>query len=172
MNRQEKEALVSQLRDSLGASTGSFIVTYRGLSVGDMQSLRNGLREKQGQLKVAKVRLLKRALEGNDCAEGLIPHMQDQLAIVFAENEPPAVAKFLNDYAKGHGQLQLLAGCIGSEVYGAAEIVRIASLPSREVLLAKVAGSLNAPASNLVRVLQQLYMRLLWTLKQASEKKQ
>ena len=172
MNRQQKEELVSTLKEIFGSTGGSFLVSYRGLSVDEMQGLRSGLRDKGGNLKVAKVRLLKRAAEGVDGAEGLIPFMQDQIGVVFAGEEPPAVAKFLHEYAKTHDKLQLMAGCIDTQVYGAAEVARVALLPSREVLLAKLMGTLNAPMCNFVRVLQLLQLKLLWTLKAIAEKKQ
>ena len=172
MNRQQKEELVGTLHESFGGTKGSFLVSYQGLTVDEMQALRSGLRERGGSFKVAKVRLLKRAAEGIDGAEGLIQFMQDQLGVVFAAEEPPAIAKFLHDYAKDHEKLSLVAGCIDSEVYDAAEVARVALLPSREVLLAKLMGTLNAPMGNLVRVLQMLQLRLLWTLKAIAEKKQ
>jgi len=172
MNRQQKEDLVGVLRDTFGDTRGSFLVSYRGLTVDEMQGLRKGLRDKGGSLKVAKMRLLKRAAEGVEGAEGLVQFMQDQLGVVFADEEPPAVAKYLHEYAKKHENLQLVAGCIGKEVYGAAEVARVALLPSREVLLAKLMGTLNAPMGNFVRVLRLLQLRLLWTLKAIAEKKQ
>ena len=171
MNRQQKEELVSALRGSFGDTRGSFLVSYRGLTVGEMQGLRNGLREKGGTLKVAKVRLFKRAAEGIGGAEGLIPLMQDQLGVVFATEEPPAVAKFLHEYAKAHENLKLLAGCIDTEVFGEADVARVALLPSREVLLVKLMGTMNAPMCNFVRVLQSLQLKLLWTLKAIAQKK-
>jgi len=172
MNRHQKEELISALRGTFDSARGSFLVSYRGLTVDEMQSLRSGLRQKGGTLKVAKVRLFKRAAEGVEGADGLIPFMQEQLGVVFATEEPPAVAKFLHEYSKGHEKLQLLAGSIDTEIFGAAEVARVALLPSREILLAMLMGTLNAPMGNFVRVLSMLQLKLLWTLKAIAEKKQ
>lgn len=171
MNRQQKEELVSVLRAAFSDNQASFLVRYRGLRVDQMQDLRGKLREKGGRFQVAKTRLMKRAVEGLSGIDELAPHLKDQVGIAFAADDAAAVAKILCDFAKSHEQLQVVAGCLDAAVMDAASVVRIASLPSREVLLAQVLGGINAPLNNFGGMMRMMLMRLLFVLKQAAEKK-
>jgi len=171
MNRQQKEDVVKQLQHDFSESQASFVVDYRGLSVEQMQKLRKELREKGGSLKVAKVRLMKRAVEQVDNAESLTPYLKDQLALVFSKEEPPAVAKVLYDFAQDNEQLQMVAGYLDSELLTKEAIVSIAKLPSKEVLYAKLCGTLKAPAVGLVNVLNQHVLQLVRILKHIGEQK-
>ena len=94
MNRQEKELLVSQLSEKLKNSNASFLISVKGLTVSDLQILRKELYQK-GSLKIAKVRLMKLAVKGVPGAEEYNDHLKEQLAIVFANEEPTSVAKIL-----------------------------------------------------------------------------
>ena len=171
MNRQQKEEVIKQLQHDFSESQASFLVDYRGLSVEQMQKLRKELHKQGGSLKVAKVRLMKRAVENTDSAELLTPYLKDQLALVFSKEEPPAVAKVLYDFAKENEQLQMVAGCLDSELLTKEAISDIAKLPSKEVLYAKLCGTLKAPAAGLVNVLNQHVIQLLMILKQIGEQK-
>lgn len=161
MNRQEKEAVVEGLKNSFSESTASFVVRYQSLTVAQMQDLRKELRQTGGRLKVAKARLVKRAVSDMAGVDSLEPYLKEQIGVVFARQEAPAVAKVLRNFAKKNEALGLVAGVMDNTLLGADEIVRIASLPSREVLLAQVCGTL-----------QMLTARLLWTLQEVAEKKQ
>ena len=172
MNRQEKASLVEALRKDFTQSEASFLVNYKGLTVDQMQSLRSKLREKGGSVKVAKARLMKRAVDGVSGVQDLAPHFKDQIALVFASEESPAVAKVLHDFSKLNESLELLMGYFESRVLDKNTVERIASLPSKEVLLAQLCGSLNAPLGNFSRTLNLLIIRLLFVLKQVGEKKQ
>lgn len=171
MNRQQKSEIVELLKNNFSKSA-SFLVDFRGLTVGQMQVLRKELRGKGGTLKVAKARLMKRAIEGMEEAEEFSPLLRGQVGIVFAEQEPSAVAKVLALFSKKNEALTLIAGCLESQVLGKDAVVRIAELPSKEVLLAQVCGAVQAPISGLASVLNILILRLLWSLKQVAEKKQ
>lgn len=172
MNKQQKSALVESLRENITGSQASFIVGYKGLSVGQMQALREQLREKGGALKVAKARLMKRAVDGVDGAQDLTPHLHDQIGLVFATQDCSAIAKVLSDFAKENQGLLLNAGLMESRLLTDVDVKRIASLPSREILLAQVCGALKAPTGKFVNVLNMLILRLLWTLKAVADKKQ
>lgn len=172
MNRQEKELVVGELRNSFTSSDALFVVSYKGLSVEQLQSLRKQLRARGGHLKVAKARLMKLAVEGIDGVQDLSTFFKDQIGVVSATNESPAVANILNKFAKEHASLKLVIGCLDSHVISENDIVRIANLPSKEVLLAQVCGTLNAPIAGFVNVLNALVVRLLWVLKEIELKKQ
>ena len=171
MNRQEKELVVKTLRKYLTSSKTLFFIGYKGLSVGQMQTLRGQLREKGVQLKVAKARLVKRAIEEAEGINQLEPFCKDQIALVFTESEPSVVAKVLNDFSKKHEVLRLIVGYLDSQLFDEQAIKRIALLPSKKVLLAQLVGTMKAPLSSLVRDLNMLIIRLVWVLKQIAEKK-
>lgn len=172
MNRQQKEQVIASLNELLAQSEASFIINYRGLSVAQLQSLRNNLRKDGGTVRVAKARLMKRATEGVDGIDELVPHLKEQIALVFAQKETPAVAKTLHTFAKENEALDIVAGFFEKQVLDKDSVVAIASLPSRDVLLAMLLGGMQAPVSGFARVLNMLILRLLFVLKQIAEKKQ
>ena len=158
MNRQQKKSVVELFNKNFSASKGVFFVDYCGLTVVQMQQLRRQLREKGGSLKVAKMRLVKRALDGVADFSELSAYCKNQVGVVFAQDEAEVtnVAKALNDFAKAHASLGLVAGCVDAEVLNTAGIVRIASLPSKDVLLAQLCGVLQAPVIQLAAVLEEV----------------
>jgi len=111
-----------------------------------------------GTLKVAKMRLVKRALQGVNDFDLLASHCKNQIGVVFAQNEDEisSVAKTLHDFSKKNQSLNLIVGCMNAELLSPAAIVRIASLPSREVLLAQLCGTLKAPLTKLAVLLQEV----------------
>jgi large subunit ribosomal protein L10 len=172
MNRQQKADVIATLKGNFEQSSASFIVGFQGLTVAQLQKLRGNLRKNGGSLKVTKARLMKRAAEGIQGAETLVPHFKNQIGIVFTSGETPAVAKVLHDFSKENQALTVIAGYLDAEFLDSNSVVRIASLPSREVLLAQVCGTIKAPLANSVNVLNVLVLRLLWTLKQVGDTKQ
>lgn len=172
MNRQEKETVVSELRENFAGSTGLFLVGYRGMTVAQLQRLRKMVRQNQGYLKVAKVRLVKRAIEGLPGSDDLALLLKEQVALVFAEKESQAIAKVIYDFAKENESLKIVAGYIDASVFPADMIGRIATLPSREVLLAQLCGTLKAPVSRLVGLFSGMQTKLVMVVKQIEQKKQ
>jgi large subunit ribosomal protein L10 len=174
MNRQQKESVVELFHENFLTSKGSFFVDYCGLTVVQMQQLRQQLRKKGGTLKIAKMRLVKRAIAGVDGLDNLVSHCKNQVGVVFAHDaaEVSGVAKTLSDFAKKNQQLGLVVGCLDAQLLDQAAIVRIASLPSKEVLLAQVCGTLNAPLTGFVHGLNFMIVRLLLALKELEKQKQ
>lgn len=172
MNREQKNEVIQELVQGFNSNQASFIVGYQGMTVAQLTGLRVQLRATGGSFHVAKARLIVRAVEGMDGIQNLQPYLKNQIGVVFASDQAPAVAKVLQNYAKEHEALQLVAGCLENTILDAEAIIRIASLPSREVLLAQVCGTLQAPMSGLANVLNVLILRLLWTLKKIEETKQ
>jgi large subunit ribosomal protein L10 len=171
MNRHQKESVVSQLRDSFSHSEAAFLIEYRGLTVSQLERLRGDLRQKGGSFKITKARLMKLAVDGLDGQQDLTPFFKEQVGLVFATKETPTVAKVLNDFAKQHEALKLIVGCLDKKILQKNDVIRIASLPTREVLLAQLAGTMNAPISNLASVLNLMIVRLVWVLKQIEDQK-
>ena len=156
MNKQQKAIVIQSLREQFGKSTGSFLVNIKGLTVYETQKLRSGLREQGGVLKVAKVSLVRLALNDAPVSNDLAPYLKEQLGVVFAYQDTLAVAQVLSKFAKEHAAMNLVAGCLDSQVLDKASVVRIASLPSRSVLLAQLCGVLNANTVKLVLALKEV----------------
>lgn len=158
MNRQQKEQIVELFHENFSTTKGSFFVDYCGLSVVQMQQLRRQLREKGGVLKIAKMRLVKRALHGVVGVDTLAKHCKQQVGVVFAQDENDAsnVAKILSDFSKKNKALGLVAACVDAEFLDKAAIVRMASLPSKEVLLAQLCGVLKAPLVKLLLLIEEV----------------
>jgi len=171
MNRQQKTEVINNLKESFLESQATFVVSYRGLNVAQMQQLRSDLRQKGGVLKVTKARLMKRAVDGEAGISDLTTHLQDQIGLVFAKEQFADVAKVLSDFSKANNALGLVAGLFESEVIEKEKIKQIASLPSREVLLANLCATLNAPIVGLARALNMIILKPLLALKQIQSTK-
>jgi large subunit ribosomal protein L10 len=152
ITRQRKNELVAQYIEQLQQSQGILLADYRGLSVSDMGQVRNAMRPIGGKFQVVKNRLLILALEELGISlpeEWLI----GPTAVGFCHDEIPPVAKVLTDTAKDLGILRIKGGWIASGVVSAEQVRTIADLPPREVLLAQVLGTVNAPAGRLTGVI-------------------
>ncbi|HBR70234.1 TPA: 50S ribosomal protein L10 [Candidatus Dependentiae bacterium] len=172
MNRQEKEALVDSLRKNFDQAEAAFLVGCSGLSVNVMQDLRSKLRGKGARLKVAKMRLVKRALSDNAAYEGFMPYLHEERGVIFAQQEPTAVAKVLHDFVKDNENFDIVLGYVEKEYLDADTVKYLATLPSREILLAQVVGTMQMPITQFVGVLNMMLVRLLVVLKQIAEKKE
>jgi large subunit ribosomal protein L10 len=160
MNRHEKESSIASLKEQFSKSQATFLVSYKGLTVMQLQKLRRAVRAEGGVVQVAKTTLMQRAVEGMGCADALAPYFKEQIALIFVGNEMPAVAKALKDFAKENEALGVVAGCADTTLMTSDMIMRIAALPSREVLLAQTCGTLKAPITKLACVLEALRQKL------------
>jgi large subunit ribosomal protein L10 len=156
MNRHEKESSIASLKEQFSKSQATFLVSYQGLTVMQLQKLRRALRAQGGEFQVAKTTLMKRAVQGMGCADTLTPYFKQQIGLVFVDKEMPAVAKVLKDFAQENEALGLVVGCADAALMTTDAIMRIASLPSRDVLLAQTCGTIKAPIVKLVCVLEAL----------------
>lgn len=152
MPTMHKEELVAEIKDRFSGSEAVIMADYRGLSVKEMQQLRNAVREVGGDIKVYKNTLTEIAIR-----ELALPNMDAYLggptAFVFIAADPVAPAKALSTFAKAHKALDLKGGLVANRVVDADGVKAIASLPSREELLAKLLGTMQNPLTGTVRVL-------------------
>jgi len=114
---------------------------------------------------------MRRAINEIPELEGLQDFLQDQIALVFSQNEPPVVAKILHEFAKTSKALQIKGGCFESKVLSLEAVKELATLPSREELLAHVCGTIQAPAAQLVHAIEGVMMQLVWVLDEIQKKK-
>ena len=169
LTKARKQALVTQYADLLGESEAVVITTYTGLTVTQIEALRNAVREAGGRFMVAKNTLLKRAFE---TAGYPVPEeaLVGSTAIAFALEDPPAVAKAIVDFAKGSDFVEIKVGFLGEQMISAAEVKALASLPPLPVMRAQLLGTIMAPASQLARVLAEPGRQVAAVLKAYSEK--
>lgn len=152
MNRDQKKIFVKDLREGFESNTGAFLVKVKGLTVSQLETLRKDLRNNNGKIKVVKDRLAKLAIQGLPIANDLNPLLKDQIALVFSKDDAASAAKVLNDFSK-ESSLDIVAGLVGAEFFEREKVIRLASIPSREVLLAQICGLLKAPVSKLAYAL-------------------
>jgi large subunit ribosomal protein L10 len=145
ISKKRKEELVAQYVEQLQQSQGIILADYRGLSVGDIDDIRKAVRPANGKFQVVKNTLLALALK----EEGIsLPEewLAGPTAVSFCFEEVPPIAKALTTAAKDLETLQVKGGIVAGSLINAAQVSTLADLPSREVLLAQVLGTINAPA--------------------------
>lgn len=156
MNKDNKQELVEQMHERLTRAKAVFLADFRGMNVGQATTLRNDLRNASVEYKVFKNTLLDLAAKGTE-AECLSPYLAGPTAIAISYDDPVSAAKVLSKYAKDPaGKFVLKVGALSGKLLDAKQIQALADLPSREVLIAKMLGSMQAPATNFVGVLAAL----------------
>lgn len=148
MPRPEKVAVVEEIKARFENSGGVILTEYRGLRVGEMQKLRRELRDNGTELKIVKNTLARLAVEGSDYA-GIVEFFEGPVAIAFYEDDPVPTAKLLRGFASENPALVIKGGLLSGEVINAESARKLADLESRDVLLAKIAGAMQAPMTKL-----------------------
>ncbi len=168
ITKKRKEQLVQQYGERLEQSQGIIFADYRGLRVADMERLRRSIRETGSNIHVVKNRLLKLALAEAGLA---VPNewLEGSTAIAFCYTEVPPVAKAVADFAK-NTPLAIKGGLLDTTVLSGERIKDLAKLPSREVLLAQVLGTINAPATQVAGVVASGIRQVLNVLQAYVEK--
>lgn len=151
---ESKKAQVAEITEVLKNAATGVLVDYRGLTVDEDTKLRNQLREAGVNYFVVKNTLLR--LAANQVGlEELDSMLHGPTALAVSE-DPVAPAKILFDYAKQNDKMEIKTGFMDGKVMSMDELTTLAKTPSKETLIAKIMGSLNAPASNLVRLLNTI----------------
>jgi len=171
ISRQRKEELVALYADMLSRSQGVILTEFRGITDKELKNVRKVVREANGAYRIAKTRLLIRALEATGYA---IPEdlKGTPLAVGFCFGDVPAVAKALTDVAKDSEVLSIRGGLMGQGYVSAEEVKAIADLPPLDVLRAQLLGLLDAPAANLVGVVQAGVAQVINVINAYAEKEQ
>jgi len=167
-----KRQAVTELAELLRSSSAMAVADYRGLKVSEMQTVRRTLRESGVQLTVAKNRLLKIAADEADRAD-LKPMLTGPTALATIDGDEAAMAKALADALRPYARVVTVrGGMLGATPIDAAQLTRLATLPSREILLGKLAGSMAAPISGMAGVLAANLRNLVGVLAAVADKKQ
>jgi large subunit ribosomal protein L10 len=161
--RPEKVAVVEEVREHFRNSDAAILTEYRGLKVKDLATLRRSLRPNGGEYKIYKNTLV--TLAARDASlEDIEPMLRGPTGIAFVKGDAAAVAKALRDYARTNPLLVIKGGVLGEKVLSSSEATALAELPSREVLLAQLAGAFAAPLQQLGGLLQALPRNLAYGL--------
>ena len=152
MPTEAKRETVAELREELSRNPTLIISEYRGLSVGDLAEVRRSLRKHNVTYRVVKNRLMR--IAANDAGrEALSPLLKGPSAIAFGSGDESAVAKAVIDATKPFKVIKLKGAVLGTQAIDADGLTRLAALPSRDVLLAQLAGALAAPMANMAGLL-------------------
>lgn len=146
MPRPEKVQAVAEIKQYFEDSSAAFLTEFRGVGVEHQQELRRSLREAGARYKVLKLTLTRRALNelGHD---GLDDWLTGPTAVAFTVDDPVPTAKALVEFSKQHEGLVVKAGLLKDRVIEPEQVAQVATIESREVLLAKVAGAVKGPLS-------------------------
>ena len=168
--RLQKEELVKSLAQKLKDSKAVVFSDFKGLAVKDMTVLRNELREKGIDFKVLKKTLISIALKDAGIEMDL-KKMEGQIAVAVSQGDEVEAAKIIAKMAKVNENLKIAGGILGKKILSTEEVMALSKLPSKDELLAKLVGTLNAPVSGFVNVLAGNLRGLVQVLKAVSENK-
>ena len=154
LNLEQKKAVVVEVSEQVSTAQAIIVAEYRGLQVGEMTALRVQARKSGVYLRVLKNTLVRRAVEGTPFS-GLANEMVGPLVFGIS-SDPVSAAKVLSDFAKANDKFIIKAGAMPNQVMDVKAVQALASLPSREELLAKLLGTMQAPVAKFVRTLNEV----------------
>ena len=171
LNLDDKKAVVSEVSAEVAKAQAIILAEYRGLEVGNLTELRRQARRSGVYLRVLKNTLARRAVDGTPFA-GLSEHMVGPLMYGISA-DPVATAKLLNDFSRSNEKLVIKAGGMPNSVISAKEVKALATMPSREELLAQLMGTMQAPVQKFVSTLNEVpskFVRALAAIRDQKEK--
>lgn len=175
MKRAEKPFLVEDLKKRFEDAKSVVALDYQGLTVKDINGLRNAIREVGGRLIVAKNTLLKLALQKargtHDTRGTLDTLLQGPTAVVFAEEDEIAPLQKLGKFMAEKGLPKLKFGIFGNDIFDAQKLLDLAKLPGRNVLLSRLVGTIVNPSYGLVGVLNANLQKLVYILAEYKSKR-
>ena len=154
LNLDQKKQVVEDVSAVVSTAKTAIVAEYRGLTVEQMKTLRREAHENNVYVKVVKNTLLRRVVKDTDFA-CLDEHLVGPLAFAASE-DPVAVAKVINKYAKEYDAFDIKAGSMSGSLLSDGDIKALAQLPSRDELLAKLMGTMQAPVAKFVQTLNEV----------------
>jgi len=150
-----KQPIVEEISAGIKDAQSVVLVDYRGLTVEEDTELRKQLREAGVTYKVYKNTMMNFAFKGTDF-EGLAPYLNGPSAMAYSTEDATAPARVLAEFAKKAKALEIKAGVVEGNVYDAKGMEAISSIPSRDVLISRLLGSMQSPMANFARVINQI----------------
>ena len=154
LNLEEKQAVVAEVASQVADAQAVVVAEYRGTTVEDMTQLRVKARQEGVYLRVLKNTLVRRAIADTPFA-GIAGQLVGPLAYGISK-DPVAAAKVMHEFAKSHDKFVVKAGAMPNFIMSAKDVGNLASMPSREELLAKLLGTMQAPVAQFVRTLNEV----------------
>jgi large subunit ribosomal protein L10 len=170
LNLEQKQAVVAEVSAEVARAQAIVVAEYRGLEVAAMTDLRKKARGSGIYLRVLKNTLVRRAVVATPFA-GLSEKMVGPLAYGIS-SDPVKVAKVLHEFARGHDKFVIKAGAMPNFVMSPRDVANLATLPSREELIAKLMGTMQAPIAKFVRTLNEVPGRFVRTAAAVRDQKQ
>ncbi len=162
--KQQKEQEVKDLTDKLAQAKAVVFASYNSLTVSQTEDLRKSLRQTGSELKMAKKNLLKLALQNNKFTDDIVDNFTGSVTVAFGFDDEIAPAKILAKFSKTNEAMQIFGGILENKFIESNRVQALATLPSKEELLAKLVGSINAPVSGVVNVLAGNLRNLVFVL--------
>ncbi|MCW8809572.1 MAG: 50S ribosomal protein L10 [Ignavibacteriaceae bacterium] len=170
MNRNEKSEIISEIKELLESSTAIYLTDYRGINVEDVSELRNQFRNEGVRYKVFKNTLVKRALDEAGKYEKIADHLTGMTGFAFASTNPLAPAKIINKYFSDKEKLSLKACYVEGEYFDGTQLKTLATLPSKNELIAGILGSINSPISGIAGAINAVFRDLVSVVDQISQR--
>lgn len=170
ISRQKKEALVGRYGEDIASSPHAFLVGFDGITVQQVDDLRNRIRDNGGHYTVVKNRLALLAIEGTALGE-LSDHFNGPTGIAFSADDPVGLAKALTGFAKENPRIVFKAGVVDGQAVDVEQIDAIASLPSREELITKLVFLLQSPITRFARNLNAITQQFVTVVDQVAKQK-
>ncbi len=167
--RSAKVAAVTEVREKMEQSSAVLLTEFRGLGTAPLATLRRALRPQGAEYKIYKNTLVRRA--ANELGVNADALLTGPTAITFVDGDAAAVAKTLKDFAKANPLMVIKGGVLGNKVLSAQDVAALADLPSRDVLLAQIAGAFQAPMVKFAGLLQALPRNFAYGLKALIDQK-
>lgn len=171
LTKQQKTELVKSLTEKIKAAKSAIFVDYKGLKVKDATDLKKSLRSSGVEYIVARKTLLNIALKNAGLEKINTREMDGQIAISLSNADEVAGAKIIDKFSKTNENIKMLGGFLGEQVMSSAEVKALAKIPSKQELLAKLVGTLNAPVSGFANVLAGNLRGLVQVLNAIKEQK-
>lgn len=170
LNLEEKKAVVTEVSGQVAGAQAIILAEYRGMQVSDMTVLRAKARASGVYFRVLKNTLVRRAVEGTPFA-GLSDHMVGPL-VYGISSDPVAAAKVIHEFSKGNDRLVIKGGAMANLVMTPKDVASLATMPSREELIAKLMGTMQAPVAKFVQTLNEVPAKFARGLAAVRDQKQ
>jgi large subunit ribosomal protein L10 len=158
-----KAETVEALKGAIAAQRGAVVASFRGMTVGEMTALRKKLREVKAEFKVVKNTMIRLAARGTPF-QHLTEHFKGPTAVAFTHGDPVALARAMKEFSAGSPKITVRAGYLDGRVLTARDVLALADVPSREVLLSQLVGGLSSPVTRLVQALSGPQRKLVYAL--------